>query len=245
MLNIYKGLPISYDTSIDSVDDFEIKMRTNKHQIACLYYQGESYLQGEELPFVIRSQVMSLNLAKENVVFSNFEAVKNNIGNRSEIRVDPDEPLVVSIQFDGSAADIFAPMTNISASGASVYFETYMFPTRLCQPGNDLTMTITLPDSASHKIKKSSQKPLVDNRKLNLTSRPNLTEGHDGNIVITARGRVIVVHPEFLQKRYRVSVKLFFKDLSRAVILQYISQRQSEIIQDLRILSDELYRLKK
>jgi hypothetical protein len=245
MLNIYKGLPISYDTSIDSVDDFEIKVRTNKHQIACLYYQGESYLQGGELPFVIRSQVMSLNLVKENVVFSNFEAVKNNIGNRAEIRVDPDEPLVVSIQFDGSAADIFAPLTNISASGASINFETYMFPTRLCQPGNDLTMTITLPDSASHKIKKGSQKPLIDNRKLSSSSRPNLTEGQDGNIVITARGRVIVVHPEFQQKRYRVSVKLFFKDLSRAVILQYISQRQSEIIQDLRILSDELYRLKK
>jgi len=29
------------------------------------------------------------------------------------------------------------------------------------------------------------------------------------------------------------------------VILQYISQRQTEIIQDLRMLSDELYDLKK
>jgi hypothetical protein len=40
-------------------------------------------------------------------------------------------------------------------------------------------------------------------------------------------------------------MKLFFKDLSRVVILQYIAKRQSEIIQDLRILSDDLYSRKK
>ncbi len=245
LLNIYKGLPISYDASIDSVDDSEIQIHGNKHQLACLYYQGESYLQSTGLPFIIRSQVISMNLAKENVIFSNFEAVKNNIGNRTEIRVEPDEQLVVTIQFNGSAADIFAPLTNISAGGASVIFEAYMFPTRLCQPGNDLTMTISLPDSASNKSKKLSQKPTIDNRKLNSYSRTNSTEGQDGKIVITARGKVIAVQPEFQLKRYRVSVKLYFKDLSRIVILQYISQRQSEIIQDLRILSDELYNLKR
>jgi hypothetical protein len=241
LLNIYKGLPISYDASIDSVDDSEIQIHGNKHQLACLYYQGESYLQAEELPYIIRSQVISMNLAKENVIFSNFEAVKNNIGNRTEIRVEPDEQLVVTIQFNGSAADIFAPLTNISAGGASVIFEAYMFPTRLCQPGNDLTMTISLPD----KFKKLSQKPAIDSRKLNPYSRTNSTEGQDGKIVITARGKVIAVQPEFQLKRYRVSVKLYFKDLSRIVVLQYISQRQSEIIQDLRILSDELYNLKR
>ncbi|MBI5943521.1 MAG: hypothetical protein HY864_04070 [Chloroflexi bacterium] len=243
LLNIYKGLPISYDTNINFIDDSEIQVRSNKHQLACLYYQGESFLQGGELPYIIKSQVISLNLAREIAVFSNFEAVKNNIGNRTEIRVEPDEPLVVTIQFNGSMSEIFAPLTNISAGGASVYFETYLFPTRLCQPGNDLTMTISLPDSVSHKIKKLSQKPGTG--KLNLSPRTNIPEGQDGKIVITARGRVVAVHPEFSLKRYRVSVRLFFKDLSRIVILQYISQRQSEIIQDLRILSDELYSLKR
>jgi len=245
LLNIYKGLPISYDTNIDYVNDAEIQVPSNKHQLACLYYQGESFLQIEELPFIIRSQVMSLNLAKQNAVFSNFEMVKNNIGNRTEIRVEPDKPLVVSIKFKGSVSDMFAPLTDISAGGASMYFEAYMFPSRLCHPGNELTMTLSLPDSVSHKIKKLSQKPGIDSRKPNLSLRTNLTEGQDGKIVITAHGKVIAVHPEFHLKRYRVSVRLFFKDLSRIVILQYISQRQTEIIQDLRLLSDELYSLKK
>ena len=245
MLNIYKGLPISYDASIDSIGDSEIQVQSNKHQIACLYYQGESYLQGKDLPFIIRSQVMSVNLAKESAIFSNFEAVKNNIGKRAEFRVEPGEQLIVAVQFKGSASETLAPVADISAGGASVYIETYMFSARLCQPGNDLTMTISLPDSVSNKIKKLSQKPSIDNRKLNLSVRTNLNEDQDGKIVITARGRIIAVHPEFHLKRYRVGVKLFFKDLSRTVILQYLSQRQSEIIQDLRILSDELYSFKK
>jgi hypothetical protein len=244
MLNIYKGLPISYDTNINSVNHSEIQVQSNKHQIACLYYQGISYLQGEELPFMIRSQVMSVNLAKESAIFSNFEVAKKNIGDRTQIRVEPNEPLVVSIQFKG-VAEMIAPLADISAEGASIYFEAYMFSPRLCQPGSEFTMTISLPDSVSHKIKKLSQKPNIESRKISSPLRTNLTEGQDGNIIITARGKVIAVLPEFHLKRYRVSVKLFFKDLSRMVILQYISQRQSEIIQDLRVLSDELYNLKK
>jgi hypothetical protein len=245
LLNIYKGLPISYDTNIDSMGDSEIQVYSSKQQIACLYHQGETYLQGEELPFIIRSQVMSVNLAKESAIFSNFEAVKNNIGKRTEIRVEPGEPLMVAIQFNGSASEMLAPLADISAGGASVYFETYMYSARLCQPGNDLTMTLSLPDSVSSKIKKLSQKPNIDNRKLNLPFRTNLNEDRYGKIVITARGRIITVQPEFHLNRYRVSVKLYFKDLSRTVILQYIAQRQTEIIQELRILSDGLYSLKK
>lgn len=244
MLNIYKGLPISYETMIESVSDTEIKVQTNRQHIACLYYQGQSFFQVNELPFVIRSQVMSLNLAKENAVFSDFELVKNNIGSRTQIRVEPDEPLVVSMQFNGSASDILAPLADISAGGASIYFETYMFPARLAQPGNGLTMNISLPDTAASRMKKTALRPQVDTRKIGSPLKP-FGEGQDGKITITARGVVVAVQPEFHLKRYRVSAKLFYKDLSRSVILQYISQRQSEIIQDLRVLSEELYNIKK
>ena len=241
LLNIYKGLPISYDTNIDSVIDSEIQVQGNRYQIACLYYQGESYLKMEELPFIIRSQVMSLNLAKESARFSNFEVAKNNIGKRSQIRVEPEEPLIVSIQFSGSQSDLLAPLADISAEGASVHFEPYMFPVRLAHPGNELTMTISLPDSIYSKIKKLSQK--FEGRKVTSPLRANPAGGQDGKIVITARGKVIAVYHDMHMNRYRVSMKLFFQDLSRMVILQYISQRQSEIIQDLHLLSDELYKL--
>jgi len=237
LMNIYKGLPISYDTNITSVGASEIQVPCSKNHIACLYYQGESYLMGDEIPVVIRSKVARLNLAKDYAVFSNFESAQDNIGKRMQIRVEPEEPIMVGIEFKGSAFEFLAPLADISANGASVFFESTMFPGRLSKPGNELTLSIPLPDSMTHKIKKLTQKATSEARKTMPAPKGN-------QVVVTAGGRVIAVKPEADSNRYRLSVQLSFKDLSRMVILQYISHRQTEIIQDLRVLSEDLYKRK-
>jgi hypothetical protein len=84
LLNIYKGLPISYDTNIISVGFSEIQVPGSKNHIACLYYQGESYLQADDFPFVIRSTVKSLNLVQNYAVLTDFEVAQNNIGKRNK-----------------------------------------------------------------------------------------------------------------------------------------------------------------
>jgi len=241
LLNIYKGLPISYDTNIVSVGFSEIQVPGSKSHIACLYYQGESFLQGDELPYIVRTDVKSLNLAQDYAVLTNFEVAQPTIGMREQIRVEPDDPLSVSIQFRGSAYDFLAPLADISASGISVFFEDFMFPTRLAQPGNEFTLSITIPDFVARKMKKITPRTSLDGRKVTAPLRSVPTSGQDGQIVIKASGKVIKVRQEPESKRYRLSALVFFKDLSRMVILQYISHRQAEIIKDLRILSEELY----
>ena len=236
LLNIYKGLPIICETSINSVGDFEIHVPSNKQQIACLYHQRETFLHVEKLPFLIRSQVMSLNLDKEDAILANFEVAKPDIGKRAQIRVEPEDSLIAFIQFAGSSYEIPAPLADISAEGASIYLETHQFSTRLFQPGNEISITISFSDSLSQKIKKLTTKTLT---------RTNSPGRQDGNVIINSRGKIISVRPEIHLNRYRVGMKLFFHDLARMVIFQYISQRQSEIIRDLRILSDELYSRKK
>lgn len=249
LLNIYKGLPISYATNIVSISLSEIQVTGSKSHIACLYYQGESYLQGDELPAVIHSTVKSLNLAQDSAVLTNFEIAENNIGKREQIRVEPDDPLVVSIQFKGSSYQFLAPLADISANGVSVYFESFIFPARHCQPGNEFMMTISIPDFVARKMKKLPPRPGSESRNegrkvLTAPLRANPTGGQDGQIVITANGKVIAVRPELETDRLRVSAQVFFKDLSRMVILQYISHRQTEIIKGLRILSEDLYNRK-
>ena len=241
LLNIYKGLPISYDTAITSVGASEIQVPSSRNHIACLYYQGESFLQGDELPVIIRARVVRLNLAKDYAVFSGFEAVKNDIGKRLQIRVEPDEPLVATIQFKGSAYEFLAPVADISANGVSVLFESDMLPTRIAQPGNELTLSVALPDSVSRRVKKALQTPRIEGRKLSPPLHTNLHSGQNNEGVVTATGRIIAVRHEAASKRYRLNAQLYFKDMSRMVILQYISQRQTEIIKDLRILSEDLY----
>jgi hypothetical protein len=237
LLNVYKGLPISYDASISSVGNADILVNSNRYQLACLYYQRETYLLGGELPFLLRSDVVSLNLGKENAILANLEVAQNGIGNRSQIRVEPEEPLVARIRFEGSPMEFLAPIVDISAEGGAAEFENYMFPIRVCHTGSPVAISITLPDTISQKIKKFPTRPL-----------PNTSElrrEYAGAVVLSTTGKVTSVRLEQEGNRYRVGMRLFFKDLARTVILQYISQRQSEIIRDLGILTDELYKLKK
>ena len=242
LLNVYKGLPISYDAQIHSVGDSEIQIHSNRFQLACLYYQQETFLQGEALPFVLRSQVVSLHLGKEDATLSNLELAPQSIGNREQIRVEPDGQLFALIQFSGAPIGLSAPIADISAEGAGVYLESYMFSPRFCYPGNSISVSITLPDTVSQKLKKSFSKPLRD-IKTTGSLHADAAIGSAGTVVITTLGKVTSVRSEFI--RYRVGLRLFFRDLSRSVILQYIAQRQSEIIRDLSILTDDLYNRKK
>lgn len=237
LMNIYKGLPISYDTNITSVGAAEIQVPCSKNHIACLYHQGESYVIGENIPVVIRSKVARLSLTKDYAVLSDFESAQDNIGKRMQIRVEPGEPIMVGIEFKGSSFEFLAPLADLSANGASVFFESTMFPGRLSKPGNELTMSIPLPDSMTYKVKKITQKATSEARK-------TLPPPQGNQVVVNARGRVIAVNPDADSNRYRVSAQLSFKDLSRMVILQYITTRQSEIIQDLHALSEDLYKRK-
>jgi len=238
LLNIYKGLPITQETRIVSVGMTEIQVEGNRSHVACLYYQGESYLRSKDLPFIVRSKVKSLNLEHNSAVLSDFEVARDNIGMRAQIRVETDSNLIATVQFKQSAFEFKTTMVDISASGASVYFEDYIFPFRICQPDAELTMHIPIPDFVSKKLMaRSSPRTTAPLR--------YLPSNQDGDIHINASGRVVAIRPEPENKRYRVSVQLFFKDISRMVILQYISHRQAEIIKDLRVFADNLYNSKK
>jgi hypothetical protein len=245
LLNVFKGLPISYDVRINTVSNSEIQVHSNRFQLACLYYQRETYLQGDELPFIVYSQVLSLHLGKEDATLTNLETMPNSIGNRMQIRVEPNEPLVASLRFNPSSPEFFVPLTDISGEGAGAYFEDYMFPAKLCRPGNEISMTINLPDTSSQKMKKLPTKPLMTSQSVKSYLTTDSLRNQDSKVAVTTRGKIVSVRPELGLKRYRVGMRLYFKDLSRSVVLQYISQRQSEIIRDLSVLSNELYSLKK
>lgn len=246
LLNIYKGLPISYDASISSIGDSEINVTTNRYQISCLFHQRETYIQGEELPNIIRSQVMSLNLAKEDALLANFEIAQNSIGNRMNIRVEPGDPLVGIIQFKGYPTKVITPIADISIHGVSVYVEDFLFPVRLFQPGNEITMSISFPEASIQKPKKVFTGQLSESRNTRTLIPPSRSlAGPDGKIEINTWGKILAVRPELILNRYRIRIKLYIKDMERMLVSQYVSQRQAEIIRDLRILSDELYNRKK
>lgn len=245
LLNIFKGLPISYDARVNFIGGSEIQVQSNVYQIACLYFQRETYLLGEDLPFILHSQVVNLHLGREEATLANLEAADKGIGDRMQIRVEPEEPMVVVVRFEGSSSEFHALLADISAEGAGIYFEDYMFPSRLCQRGNEISATFSLPDTIAQKIKKLPTRPLREGRITGSLTQSELPKGQDGRVAITTSGKIVSALRDFPFSRYRVGLKLHFRDLSRAAILQYIAQRQTEIIRDLGILSDGLHHLKK
>ncbi|MBP6208584.1 MAG: hypothetical protein KA473_04040 [Anaerolineales bacterium] len=244
LLNIYKGLPITHETKLVAVGNSDIQVPGNRSHIACLYYQGESFLQSSALPNIVRSTVKSLNLAQDYAILTDFEVAGPMIGKREQIRVEPDDTLIASIQFRGSAFEFMGSLADVSVSGVSLLFEDFLFPTRLVQPGTEFQMSLSIPDFVARKMKKIPPRTGSDVRKFPAPVRPYSANGQEGHIVIKAGGRVVSIRPEADSKRYRMSAQVFFKDLSRMVILQYISHRQAEIINDLRILSEDLYNRK-
>jgi hypothetical protein len=245
LMNIYKGLPMSYEGSINGIGATEIQVRSNRYHIACLYHQRETFLQAEGLPVVVRSQVLSLNLAKETALLSNFSTANNSIGKRGQVRVEADDSLEATIQFKEASFEIPVPLADISTGGASIYCESQLFPSRVLQNGSELSMTISFRDTTAQKLKKISSKPLIEGRDSRSFLRTNLLGSEDDRISIKAQGVVVSVRPELQLRRFRLGVKLYFKDLSRSIVAQYIAKRQAEIIQDLRTLSEELYSLKR
>jgi len=243
LLNIFKGLPISYGASISSMGDLDIRVTSNRYQIFCLYHQRETYIQADNLPFTIRSQVMSLNLAREDALLADFELAQNSIGNRMNIRVEPGEDALLGmIQFKGYPNKVISTIADISIYGASVVIEDHLFPVRLFQPGNEISMLISFPEATMQKSKKVSTSQTTNTRGL---VRSVIPAAQDGKVDITAWGKILMVRQDPTLNRYRVSIKFYIKDAERMAVSQYISQRQTEIIRDLRILSDELYNRKK
>ncbi len=225
LLNIYKGLPLLYETTIEAVGGLEISVPSSRQHLACLFHQRETYLQTEAVPFLIRSQVISLNLAKEAATLSHFEVAKPQIGKRSQIRVEPEEALAATIQFRDSGYEMPAALVDISSEGASMYLPAPLFPVRQFKVGNEINVSISFPDTLSQRIRKGAARG-----------------GSEAKVTLQANGKIASVLLEAQENRYRVGMRLFFHPLSRAVVLQYIAQRQAEIIRDLRLLSEELYK---
>ena len=238
LLNIFKGLPVNYDASIRSADDFEICITTSRYQLACLYHQRETYLQANQLPDTIRAQVISLNLAREEAVLANFELAPNTIGNRMNIRVEPGDELIGMLQVKGFPTKIAAPIADISIFGTSFFIDGFLFPVRFFQPGNEIGMTISFPVLAIKKPKNA----LNENRNTRNLVRSSLPVGVDGKLDIYAWGKVLSVRPDLARGRYRVSIKFYIKDPERLLVSQYISMRQAEIIKELQLLTNELFK---
>jgi hypothetical protein len=123
LLNIYKGIPISYPTQILSISDRTVALRLHKYQAMCMHLQGHTFIQSEGLESVIRGDVAAVDILGESAVMFNLKYADREIGNRKAIRVQPKEPCPAYLfsnnqRFLGEIADI-------SLSGIGIFLNIF------------------------------------------------------------------------------------------------------------------------
>lgn len=248
LINIYKGIPISYPATIINVGENAIQVITEKYQLVCLYHERETFIQSPEISEIIKARVMGLDASTSTVILSDFEIVTQTIGERREVRVCPKFTIEGEVQSQELADTYRGEMADISPSGLGIFISERDFFPRVYRPGRKLTLSFKLPGTYQIYEQKGYGQPASRREESSRYDRSSLGYSpiHQPKPVTEASNVRRLISPELTlqgtvantlelksQKRHRIGVRLILDEFSRLVISQFIAQRQSEIIQEI------------
>ena len=87
LFNTYRGIPISYDARITDIDQGCVILNVHKYQAVCMFLDSKTYLVDLNLLNNYEAQVISLDVAKRQVVLAVFKKVGKSVDRRTAVRV--------------------------------------------------------------------------------------------------------------------------------------------------------------
>jgi hypothetical protein len=260
LLNIYKGIPISNDALIDLVDANGVQITTQRYQISCLYLTHETYILSGYLPSVLHADVTRLNAAAMKAVLANFQPAQPTIGLRSQVRVEPEAPVVVQVQVKNSSTHIPASLLDLSADGLGLLLDRHLFHPHVFQAGTELDATFTLdvqinaparvtqplagPSALENRYSRDAIRGLSGGGgSSNSGKTQSLPPSPRNTNKVSVHGRIIKVRPDSQAGGIRLGVRLVVDETTHMVMTQYISKRQTELIREINSLYEGLCRL--
>jgi PilZ domain len=148
LLNVHKGMPISYPATIQELGEQGIVFKVQKYQLVCLALEKQTFIQSEQLPSIVRAKLIGLDYPKTEVTLQNFAYTLNTIGKRQTIRVQPQEPIQVLI--NDNVRKIKGLLVDISETGLGVVtVGAGVFSPNLLRRGAPILFTFRLPGETS------------------------------------------------------------------------------------------------
>jgi hypothetical protein len=256
LLNVYKGVPISNMATITNIGISAITIKTEKFQIVSLYRERETYIQSDITATTIKAKVQQIDFPNVQATLDTFDFPKGNIGARTQVRVETEEPVQGAVMTNEMRRPFTAELADISQDGLGVFIrERFFVPTSYRIEAN---LSVFLPLQAFYKGKGGLQRtsvswekdnefanaPSNESRRLNPISGFLHEDSHIGKSQISPdfnlkvkeielHGTVVNVRKDSERSRYRIGIRLQRGDPAKAVISQFISQRQSEIINEI------------
>ncbi len=142
LINVYKGVPISFAGRVASVSNESVLLHINKYQTVCIKQVHYTYMRDALLAQVVRADITTLDFAKNLAVASFFSYAGTTIGDRTQIRVEPEEGLPVVIS-NGIYSK--AEVINLSIRGLGILIDQGSFTTRAFGVGQHVDLRLALP----------------------------------------------------------------------------------------------------
>ena len=252
LLNVFKGIPLSFPAKIEQIDENHIHVCTENHQAVCMYLEKSTYIQSDMLPEVLRADVIDLDAENHLATLGNFSQVKSDIGSRHLVRIQPQEPLEGDIQLTVEDSVERGELADISQNGLGIYVNSSFMNVWRVSKGDELIVSLRLPGVYS--IGEYRSDFLDENTPIDRFARDNIRFSPVPNReakkkdygampvhkVSNPKFRIKAIIANITQEkaidRYRIGMRILSAEPSRTIITQFIAQRQSEIIREIKTL---------
>lgn len=206
LMNVYKGIPINFPASVLQIVDESVIIRTSPQQIVCLDIERETFINHKSFPGIIRSSVMEVSMPKRAAVLSRFEFMGNNIGNRSEIRVEPHDTIsgIMEPKFNPGAA-VKGELADISSRGIGFYLEPEFFIPGILVRSTNIALSFNLP-----------------------------AENSISPVELKLNGIIENVKHEMYYDRYRIGASLEPDQNSQSLLNEFIKSRHVDLEQEIQ-----------
>ncbi len=254
LLNSYKGLPVISEAAIVRVGQGSIHVQCETQQIACLLIERRTHIQSPDLDTTIMASLLKLDPASRVAELANFTEVDGDIGQRENVRVEPDVRISVLLQVNSYSSWVKGDLVDISVRGVGASLERILVNPRYHTVGTDLNVVFNLPipppgPQPSAKSGSISASPDPADRfgrdeLRGLKSTGILAEPENKRqvyvatqrdpVLISGHGKVAYCYslPPFTHFRLGISIEK--NEVFQTVVRPYITMRQADLIREFR-----------
>ncbi len=254
LLNVYKGVPISYPATIQEVSEVSIRIHTDKYQIVPMFRESKTFIRSDALPQPLRASVMEIDLSVMEAVLAGFEPTTSHIGDRTAVRVEPDDSVRSLLQTQDKKATISGELADVAQTGLALYTSDANFSSTEFKKGTEVVIHLRLPgvDKIPNTALNLNDLPNIDVvpwydkvRRIKISDYPQAeirsTKPGSAKSDLVFHGVVAYCKTEVLLRRHRIGIRFDKNDPARSVLTAFISQRQAEIIRELRSIYNLLF----
>lgn len=122
LINYYRGVPIIHEGNIVATGDDTITVQTQKIQTLAIGYEKQTVIESEFIKNDILAELVNIDPVNRQIKLQNMQSLEFSPGNRTQVRVEPDEEFKVIIHYKGKKFDMLT-VKDVSIKSLSFFIK--------------------------------------------------------------------------------------------------------------------------